>query len=140
MKVKQAYDDFSESRVQVECLDQSLTVVSSQEESDINTIVRKFGLTGQLPKDLAVPEYADFENIYDYHSAMNVVAAARDAFMEMPADVRFRFDNDPQRFLEFTSDPINFKEMKALGLLVPDAVDPNIELVVPAKVVTPPPV
>lgn len=125
IEVKQAYDDFEfESLLTgLECKDVSRTVQSSRDEVDINTVVRRFGLTGQLPTDLAVPQFADFTEIFDFHSAMNVVAEAKDAFMQMPADVRARFVNDPQEFVAFASDPANLEEMRKLGLAVPKEAD-----------------
>lgn len=133
-KVKSAYDEHDvESYVTgLECEDVSRAVQSSRDEVDINTIVRRFGLTGQLPHDLAVPQFADFDEVHDFHSAMNLVAEARDAFMALPADVRGRFDNDPGGLVEFVSDPANLDEMRELGIADPKVepvVDPLLEAV-----------
>lgn len=98
----------------------SLTVQEQAEDADINTIVRRFGLTGQLPENVAIPRTGDFTTITDYHGAMNIVAAADSAFMEMPANVRARFDNDPGKFLDFCYDPKNRDEALSLGLLRDD--------------------
>lgn len=103
------------------CEDPSLAVQSARDEVDINTIVRRFGLTGQLPEDLRAPTYGDFVGVNDYHSAMNAVAKANEAFEEMPAEVRARFQNDPAEFVAFCSDEKNRDEMKKLGLLAPQA-------------------
>lgn len=112
------------------CVDVSRAVQSSRDEVDINTIVKRFGLTGQLPTDVAVPQFADFAEVFDYHSAMNVIAEAKEAFMEMPADVRARFLNDPHEFVAFASDPANLEEMRKLGLAVPkEAEDPLLQAV-----------
>lgn len=100
----------------LECKDVSRAVQSSRDEVDINTIVRRFGLTGQLPHDLAVPQFADFDVVHDFHSAMNLIGEARDAFMAMPADVRARFGNDPQGLVAFVSDPANVEEARKLGI------------------------
>lgn len=97
----------------------SLTKQSFAEEVDINTIVRRFGLTGQLPENVRAPTYADFEEVVDYQTALNAVLAAQSAFMELPANVRERFGNDPQKFVEFTSDDNNKDEARRLGLLMP---------------------
>lgn len=141
MDVKMAYDDHDlESELTgLECKDPSRAIQSARDEVDINTIVRRFGLTGQLPTDLVVPRYEDFENVYDFHTAMNVVAEAKEAFLKMPADVRKRFGNDPQEFVEFASDVANVDEMRKLGLAVPKDMEPvpKVELdpavVVPVK-------
>ena len=103
----------------LQCLDPSRTVQDQTEEVDINTIVRRFGLTGQLPDAVAMPQYRDFEEVIDYHSAMIAVTKAQDSFMQMPAEVRARFGNDPQVFLEFCGDPGNLEEARKLGLAPP---------------------
>lgn len=101
----------------------SMAKQSFAEEADINTIVRRFGLTGELPTDVAVPQSGDFENAMDFHSAMNVVRAAEEAFMELPAEVRYEFANDPGRFLAFVHDPANRDRAEKLGIVVPKPVE-----------------
>jgi len=95
----------------------SLTKQSFRDECDINNILRKFNVTGQLPIGSVQPQYGDFSGITDYQSALNAVMAAEDSFLQLPAKVRARFSNDPAVFLDFASDEANKDEMKALGLL-----------------------
>lgn len=92
------------------------------EEVDINTIVKRFGLTGELPSNVPHILQGDFTNIVDFQSAMDMIVAAREAFMEQPAEVRARFDNDPQKFLAFTSDKANLDEAIKLGLVREESV------------------
>lgn len=99
------------------CEDDSLAIQSAEEESNINTIVRRFGLTGELPSDLAIPQTGDFTNIPDFHTAMNMVRQAQEEFLRVPAEIRARFSNDPQLLMDFVSDANNFDEAKRLGLL-----------------------
>ena len=73
------------------CEDESLAVQSAAEESDINTIVRRFGLTGELPGDVDMPQSGDYSGVGDFHSAMNVVRQAQEEFLRVPADIRARF-------------------------------------------------
>jgi len=95
----------------------SLTKQSFRDECDINNILRKFNVTGELPVGSFQPQYGDFSGITDYQSALNAVMAAQDSFLALPAKVRAKFDNDPALFVEFASDEANKDEMKALGLL-----------------------
>lgn len=95
---------------------------SFAEEVDINTIVRRFGLTGQLPENIRTPEYGDFTGITDFHSAMNAVSKAREAFEELPANIRSKFQNDPGKYVDFCINPDNREELKQLGLLSAEAV------------------
>lgn len=97
----------------------SLTQQSMSEEADINVIVKRFGLTGVMPENVRVPQYGDFTEVTDYTSAMQAIASANSSFMSMPANVRARFDNDPQKFLQFCADKNNLDEMRAMGLAVP---------------------
>jgi len=107
------------------CLDVSLAKQSFAEECDINTIVKRFNLSGQLPENVFVPQYGDFEEVFDFHTAMNVVAKAGEAFDAMPADVRARFNNDPGAFVDFVSDPANTDEAVKLGIAVAKPVPPE---------------
>lgn len=105
--------------------DDDYAVQDSKDECDINTIVRRFGLTGQLPIAVHAPVYQDFEGVFDYQTALNQIISAEQSFMEMPADIRKRFNHDPQAFLEFCSDESNRAEAEKLGLIytAPESVD-----------------
>ena len=47
------YDrDAASNETALECLDESKAIQSAEEESNINTIVRRFGISGELPEDL----------------------------------------------------------------------------------------
>ena len=65
-----------------------------------------------------MPQYVDFEEAFDFHSSMNVIRAAEEAFNAMPAEVRDRFQNDPGRFLEFANDASNYDEALKMGLAI----------------------
>jgi len=99
------------------CDDPSLAIQSAEEESNINTIVRRFGLTGELPKDVKMPQSGDFTNIPDFHTAMNIVRKTQEEFLRVPAELRARFGNDPQAFMAFVEDDANYDEARRLGLL-----------------------
>ena len=116
------------------CEDESLAIQSAEEETNINTIVKRFGLTGELPGDIAMPQSGDFTNIPDFHSAMNLIRKTQEEFMKVPADIRARFGNDPQAFMAFCEDDNNREEARRLGLL--KAVDPIPE---PMRVMVVPP-
>jgi phage internal scaffolding protein len=114
------YDTDGDSEASgLKCMDVTLTQQNLAADCDINTIVKRFHLTGQLPVSLRAPVYQDFDGIFDYQSAMNVLRAADEAFMQMPADIRARFHNDGQEFVEFCSDEKNRSEAEKLGLVLP---------------------
>jgi len=95
----------------------SMTQQHFAEECDINTIVKRFGLTGQLPENVSFPVSGDFTGVSDFASAMRVVRAAEEAFMELPGDVRYEFSNDPQRLMDFLGDERNRARAVQLGLV-----------------------
>lgn len=114
------YDmDEASNESALKCDDESLALQSAEEESNINTIVRRFGITGELPSDLKMPQSGDFTNLPDFHTAMNIVRRTQEEFLKVPADVRARFGNDPQAFMAFVEDDANREEAKRLGLLKP---------------------
>jgi len=102
----------------------SRTVQSSRDEADINTIVKRFGITGTLPQAVVPPTYETFDEVFDYQSALQTVMEADQAFMSLPADVRRRFNEDPGAFVDFCSKEQNLPEMRKLGLALPEKASP----------------
>lgn len=96
---------------------ESLTIQSMAEDADINVLMKRFGLTGTMPSNPRVPMFGDFTGITDYQDALNAVSAAYDGFMELPAKLRARFNNNPQELLEFVGNDANIEEARSLGLL-----------------------
>lgn len=112
------YDVMEASNVTaLTCDDPSLAQQHAKEDADINTIVRRFGLTGELPNNVRMPQYGDFTAATDYHTAMNAVIAANKSFEAMPAHIRARFNNDPGAFVDFCADSKNYDEAIKLGLV-----------------------
>lgn len=110
------------------CSDPSLAQQQFREESDINNILKQFNITGQLPQGVATPQYGDFTEVTDYHSALNLVIQADEAFMALPAHIRSRFNNDAGLLVDFVSDPNNKDEAEKLGLTSmkrEQTLDPN---------------
>lgn len=105
------------------CKDVSLAKQSFAEEVDINTIVRRFGLDGELPVGVRMPTYGDFSGVDDFQTAMHAVMDAKASFERMPAKVRARFDNDPARFVDFCSDDRNAEEVARMGLVTPEVYE-----------------
>lgn len=98
---------------------ESMTIQSAAAETDINNIVRKYGLTGELPVRRQLAEYGEFDDSMDFMTLLSTLRSAEDAFYGVPADVRARFDNDPGAFMEWIHAPANFAEAMELGLLEP---------------------
>jgi phage internal scaffolding protein len=123
------YDrDLASDESGLKCLDASLTQQQFKDEADINTIVDRFMKTGVMPSPVNMPQFVDYEGVFDFQSAMNVVRAADENFMRLDAKVRARFNNSPQEFLEFFSNPENVEEAVRLGLAISHAVSKSQDL------------
>lgn len=112
------YDvDLASEESGLKCLDPSLARESEAEGCDINEIVRRFGLTGQMPVG-GVAFFADVSAMpMDYHSALQFVQAAEEGFALLPAELRARFRNDPGALVEFLEVEGNRAEAEKLGIV-----------------------
>lgn len=130
------YDRDAESnRTALDNFEQTRTQQHFKDEADINVLVKRFNLTGQLPEGVRMPTYADFTAAYDFHSAANAIAEANEAFMQLPADIRYtRFRNDPAAFVAFCSNEANREEAAKLGLIRPETTDTTTPPAAPAPV------
>jgi len=89
-----------------------------KEKCDINHIMRKYHKTG-LIEHLSRKQgtYADLTSIKGYDEALQTVINARESFMSLPSAVRNRFQNEPQKVIDFLADSNNYDEGVKLGLL-----------------------
>jgi phage internal scaffolding protein len=99
------------------CEDPSLAQQHMRDECDINMIVERFGVTGQLPVKAIEPSYGDFSGVTDYHTALNKIKSAEAEFMALPAKLRAKFDHDPNALLNFLENEANRNEAIELGLI-----------------------
>lgn len=99
----------------------SLTDQSQKDECDINRILQRYRETGYLTDPLhpatRKPIFGDFTDIPDYQAALDLIAKADDAFMQLPAKIRDRFSNNPQEIFDFLNDEKNRDEAVKLGLI-----------------------
>lgn len=96
----------------------SKTQQQFKDEVDINTIVERFGVTGEMPPPINFPQVQEFEETFDFQTSMNVIRQAQESFMTLPAKARARFDNNPQKFMEFMNEEDNAAEAVKLGLAI----------------------
>jgi phage internal scaffolding protein len=99
------------------CEEPSLTQQHFKDETDINNILRQFNITGMLPESTLSPRYGDFTGISDYQSALNAVIAAESEFDGLPAQIRARFNNNPEELINFLENDQNYDEAVKLGLV-----------------------
>lgn len=111
----------------------SLTRQEFKDECDINTIMRRYeksGVVSHVRK--SEPQYGDFVGIPDFQQSLNMLNAATESFMQLPARVRREFDNDPRQFVQFVEDPANLEKVREYGLAnvpEPEAKPQRVEVV-----------
>lgn len=98
----------------------SMTQKQFEQETDINRIMKKYHSTGMITHLAQNPgRYADLTQIKDYAGSLQNVIDAENAFMTLPSETRFRFQNNPQELINFLADVKNRDEAIRLKLIDP---------------------
>lgn len=96
----------------------SMTKQEFKKDCDVNLIVKKFVKTGLIDHVSKYQgTYEDLPSGVDFHAAVELVNQGSEAFKDLPAEVRSKFVNDPERFLTWIENPDNRNEAAHLGLL-----------------------
>ena len=103
----------------------SMARQEDKDSVDINKIVAKYHVTGVLPPNRDAGIYADVSQMGDYRTAVDQVMKADELFMQLPSDMRKKFDNDAAAFLDFVSDDANHDEMVEMGLVAKPSPEPS---------------
>jgi phage internal scaffolding protein len=78
--------------------------------------MRKYEKTGMIDHlNTHQGDYRNFIEAPDYHTSMNLIREAGEAFMTIPAGIRAKFANDPAQFLAFVQNPDNHDQMVEMG-------------------------
>lgn len=107
-------------QVKVVTINESPSRTSQQfkEQCDVNHIMKKYRLTGELTHlKNQKGQYIDLTTLPDYQTALQTVIDANSAFESLPSHVRKAFQNDPKQLLQFVADPKNKEEAIKLGLI-----------------------
>lgn len=126
MKVRQPYvydAELASLEAGLDTGSQTPVIQSAKDECDINTIVARFGIGGEMPPVGRMPTYGDFTTVTDYRTALHAVRAAEERFMALPADVRRSFDNDPAAFVDFCADEKNAEQLRKWNMLSDEALE-----------------
>jgi phage internal scaffolding protein len=99
------------------CPEPSRTLQSCKDDCDLNLIVDRMTKTGEQLPQASITDYGDFTGVEDYHTLMNRLIDAQNAFNDLNAPIRERFNNDPGRLFEFLNNENNRNEAIELGLL-----------------------
>lgn len=97
----------------------SRTHQSFKDECDITKIVNQFREVGTIEHtNQATPKFfQNFDPTLDLHSMRIIVDDANEAFEDMPASIRKRFNNNPAELVAFMDDSANTQEAIDLGLV-----------------------
>lgn len=124
------YDDEQEetarANTRVSFPEPSLTQQHFAKDADLNTIVKRYGITdGSFPPMALDPRYfGDFTDAVDFKEHLDRVRNAEDRFNALPADLRAAFGNNMIQLHNWVSDPANAEEAVTLGLLQKQSVAP----------------
>jgi len=101
-----------------------VTEQSHAKECDVNLIIRKYDKTGLIDHITKFEaRFGDLRGL-DFKEAMDLVTNASSMFEQLPSNIRAKFDNTPEKLLEFMEKPENRAEAIELGL-ISGASDPG---------------
>lgn len=101
---------------------------SHKDESDINRIVKRYGLMAMSQGVPLPPSKLEFATSMTFHEVMQKVRDGQESFMRLAPAVRNRFGGDPAAFVEWCDERdeegnrVNLVEMRRLGIAMPEPV------------------
>lgn len=124
-----ANDRLTREETDLDTFEETLTIQDAP-DSDINDLMRRFGVQdgSVLPASMGVVDpthYGDFSDMPDLRTALDRTRSAEDAFAQLPAKLRARFNNDPYQLHTWVHRTENLEEAITLGLLARKAPDPE---------------
>lgn len=118
-----------------------LTQSHHKASCDVRHLHSQYLKTGMLPAPRPGLAFRDMSVVPDFQTAMGVIAESKSAFERLPAALRAKFDNNPDKFVAYVHDSRNVDDLVALGLatkpVVPSAPEPISVRVVPDSTTTP---
>lgn len=118
-----------------ELIEPSRTNQSFSQEADINVIMARHQKDGMFEKqEDGRVIFGDFSDLDDFQTSVHKIAAANEAFMQLPAIVRFKMGDNPGGMIDYLNNPENHEEAVRLGLLnKTDPVPPVVEVTPPVE-------
>lgn len=126
-KFRTAYGD--QLKVPFYTKGESLTQQHFKDECSIENVIKQHDRTGIIPHvQRGLASYGDYTEVHEYREALDLINNADSAFMELPSEVRKRFNNNAGDFFEFATNPENIDAMREMGLAPsPAPVSPEKE-------------
>ncbi len=98
-KLPEVRHPYSRTRSPAKISGKSLTHQSMADECNINIMMAQYQKTGTIKGTKKQPQYLDLINANDFNDAITEINAANAAFLQLPAEIRKEFNNDPAEFL-----------------------------------------
>lgn len=98
---------------------------SDLDQCDLNKIVERQDLAAfeRFSDRVHKGHYVDLGKLPDFQTSLQIVIDAEEAFLDLPASLRKKFDNDPAEFLAFV-EQADRADLAELGLLDPSSQPP----------------
>lgn len=109
----------------------SLTSQHPADEVDINKIMARVQKGQTVLTSSGEPFYGDVSDLGGLQDAIIKVQEAEDLFMQFPAEIREKFENDPVKMISFLEDEKNRPEAEKMGLVQPKIAPPVPEPAAP---------
>lgn len=130
IKISTRYDRSRD--VGIEFTQPTLTKQAFKNESDINSIVAQAFKNGFIP----TPRQGIFSDVTlldDYQAAANLLNDVDDTFYSLPAELRRRFSDSPEVYLEFVTNPANYAACIDLGIFASQRTGDELQASIEAK-------
>lgn len=100
------------------CEDESLTVQTDHDRSDIKQIIQRYHRTGIIDElNKAEGLFLDCTQFTDFAQIQREVAKAKELFMELPPRVRKEFNNDVNEWLDAAHDQEKREKLVEKGVI-----------------------
>ena len=107
----------------------SMTDQSYKDSTDAKLIVKQFIKTGVINHLAKVEgQYQDVSEVNSLYESMSKVKEVESYFMDLPAEIRKKFDNDPQKMLHLIVDDEREQEQIDLGLKKPETTEETTDV------------
>lgn len=124
MIFKTRYNPHEARKFSFECRGESLTQQQFKKECDVNQILNKYKKTGMITHiNKHQGNFGDFSNVDDYQTSLHKVMTAQASFMQMPSELRNKFNNDPAQLISFMTDDKNKEDCIKFGLIKKPEID-----------------
>lgn len=94
-----------------------MTEQSHKNECDVNLIIKKYDRNGLIDHISRMEARFGDATALEFKEAMDLVTGATDMFNNLPAEIRGRFQNNPENLIGFMDNPDNREEAIKLGLI-----------------------